>query len=236
MGRTRHEISGLRKTGDHPARRAIPFAGAPHAGETRHSKDDLLVQSLSHRRARSFRRSLARAGSSREPDPRRGARSDHQTRARRADAIATRARRALHRHGKLFRVRGFRLSPAKAHDLIASPAFIMMKAADEFKNKTTAPNELWQTDFTYLKVIGWGWFYLSTVLDDFSRYTIAWKLCPTMKAEDVTATLDLALKVSGLDQAKVIRRPRLLSDNVLRAEGDRIGGQSFSVREYALAA
>ena len=48
----------------------------------------------------------------------------------------------------------------KAHDLIASPAFIVMKAADEFKDKTTAPNELWQTDFTYLKVIGWGWFYL----------------------------------------------------------------------------
>ena len=54
---------------------------------------------------------------------------------------------------------------------------------------------------------------LLTVLDDFSRYIIAWKLCPTMKAEDVTATLNLALKASGLDQAKVIHRPRLLSDN-----------------------
>jgi len=70
----------------------------------------------------------------------------------------------------------------KALDLIASPAFIVVKAADEFSDKTTAPNQLWQTDFTYLKVIGWGWFYLSTVLDDFSRYIIAWKLCTTMKA------------------------------------------------------
>jgi len=101
----------------------------------------------------------------------------------------------------------------KALDLIASPAFIVMKAADEFKDKTTAPNQLWQTDFTYLKVIGWGWYYLSSVLDDFSRYIIAWKLCTTMTAEDVTATLDLALTASGLDRATVAHRPRLLSDN-----------------------
>ena len=59
----------------------------------------------------------------------------------------------------------------KAHDLITSPAFIVVKAADAFHTKTTAPNQLWQTDFTCLKVIGWGWFYLSTVLDDFSQLT-----------------------------------------------------------------
>jgi transposase InsO family protein len=35
----------------------------------------------------------------------------------------------------------------------------------------------WQTDFTYLKVIGWGWYYLSTILDDYSRYIIACGLC-----------------------------------------------------------
>ena len=61
--------------------------------------------------------------------------------------------------------------------------------------------------------MGWGWYYLSTILDDFSRTIIAWKLCTTMKAEDVTATLDLALKASELDQAKLVHRPRLLSDN-----------------------
>ena len=101
----------------------------------------------------------------------------------------------------------------KAHDLITSPAFIVIKAADQFKDKTTAINQLWQTDFTYLKVIGWGWFYLSTILDDFSRYIIAWKLCATMKTEDVTNTLQLALAASGCDQARVVHKPRLLSDN-----------------------
>jgi transposase InsO family protein len=101
----------------------------------------------------------------------------------------------------------------KAHDLITSPAFIVIKAADEFKDKTTAPNQLWQTDFTYLKVIGWGWFYLSTILDDFSRYIIAWKLCTTMRAGDVTDTLQLALTASGCASARVVHKPRLLSDN-----------------------
>ena len=101
----------------------------------------------------------------------------------------------------------------KAHDLITSPAYIVIKAASEFKDKTTAPNQLWQTDFTYLKITGWGWYYLSTVLDDFSRYIVAWKLCATMRTDDVTATLDLALAASGLDQITVAHRPRLLSDN-----------------------
>jgi len=101
----------------------------------------------------------------------------------------------------------------KAHDLITSPAFIVMKAAEEFRDKTTTPNQLWQTDFTYLKVIGWGWLYLSTVLDDFSRYVVAWKLCTTMRAGDVTDTLELALNASGLTTANVVHRPRLLSDN-----------------------
>jgi len=101
----------------------------------------------------------------------------------------------------------------KVRDLIPSPAFIVVKAAEEFKDKTTAPNQLWQTDFTYLKVIGWGWFYLSTILDDFSRYIVAWKLCAKMKTEDVTETLNLALQASGLDQVHVAHRPRLLSDN-----------------------
>ena len=101
----------------------------------------------------------------------------------------------------------------KAHDLITSPAFILLKATDHFVQPTTAPNQLWQTDFTYLRVIGWGWFYLSTVLDDFSRYILAWKLCTSMTATDVSDTLALALRSSGLDRVRVRHRPRLLSDN-----------------------
>ena len=101
----------------------------------------------------------------------------------------------------------------KAHDLLTSPAFIVMKAAGKFAQPTTAPNQLWQTDFTYLRVIGLGWFYLSTVLDDYSRCILAWKLCTTMGAHDVADTLEMALAAAGLDSVKVRHRPRLLSDN-----------------------
>ena len=105
----------------------------------------------------------------------------------------------------------------KSYDLITSPAFVVIKAAEEFKDKTTAPNQMWQTDFTYLKVIGWGWFYLSTVLDDFSRYIVGWKLCTNMGADDVSATLDIALAASGCDTVTVLHKPRLLSDRAIAA-------------------
>jgi len=101
----------------------------------------------------------------------------------------------------------------KAHDLITSPAYVLIRAADRFAQPTRSPNELWQTDFTYFRVVGWGWYYLSTVLDDYSRYILAWKLGTTMKAVDVTETLDLARAQTGVDQVRVAHQPRLLSDN-----------------------
>ena len=101
----------------------------------------------------------------------------------------------------------------KKHDLIVSPAYELMRAADKFQQPTRRINELWQTDFTYFRVVGWGWYYLSTVLDDYSRYILSWKLTTTMKAEDVTETLDVARAAAGVDHVRVRHQPRLLSDN-----------------------
>jgi putative transposase len=98
----------------------------------------------------------------------------------------------------------------KSRGLITSPAYIVMRAADEFKDKTTRVNQVWQTDFTYFKIVGWGWYYLSTILDDYSRYIVHWELCSNMKTDDVTRTLDSALEKAGFDKNN---SPRLLSDN-----------------------
>jgi putative transposase len=98
----------------------------------------------------------------------------------------------------------------KKAGLITAPAHIVLSAADEFKNKTTRRNEMWQTDFTYFKIIGWGWYYLSTVIDDYSRYILAWDLRANMTSQDVMPSVDMALRFAGLTKNNA---PRLLSDN-----------------------
>jgi transposase InsO family protein len=100
----------------------------------------------------------------------------------------------------------------KAHDLVTSPVYAVVSAHEKFPQPTKAVNELWQTDFTFFKVVHWGWYYLSTILDDYSRFILAWRLCHSMSADDVKLTLDDAILFTGIRHVKV-RQPRLLSDN-----------------------
>jgi putative transposase len=98
----------------------------------------------------------------------------------------------------------------KKAGLISPPTHDLIQASDQFKDKTSRVNQMWQTDFTYLKVIGWGWYYLSTILDDYSRYIVSWELCSTMKSVDVQSTIHLALNHPNVSLHKT---PKLLSDN-----------------------
>jgi len=97
----------------------------------------------------------------------------------------------------------------KANRLISVPSFAIICASDSFHDKTSRINQMWQTDFTYFKIMGWGWYYLSTVLDDYSRFIVTWKLCSTMKADDVINTLDEALIKTNIKRSSL----KLLSDN-----------------------
>ena len=101
----------------------------------------------------------------------------------------------------------------KAHDLVTSPVYNVITALDKFPHPTKAVHELWQTDFTYFKVVHWGWYYLATVIDDYSRFILAWRLCTGMSADDVKQTLDAAIAFTGIGHPMVLHRPRLLSDN-----------------------
>ena len=98
----------------------------------------------------------------------------------------------------------------KAQGLVTTPAHILLLASNEFKDKPCFVHELWQTDFTYFKVIGWGWYYLSTILDDYSRFIVHWELCKTMRTEDVQRTIEQAMLKANLQPCQ---RPKLLSDN-----------------------
>ena len=100
-----------------------------------------------------------------EPYSRRGAGADCRTRPERAELNSRELAITFTDTQSYFVSEPSVYRLLKANDLITSPAFIVIKAEDEFQDKTTAPNQLWQTDFTYLKVIGWGWFYLSTILE-----------------------------------------------------------------------
>ncbi len=96
---------------------------------------------------------------------------------------------------------------------MTSPTHIVLAAKDRFDHPTRRVHELWQTDFTYLRVIDWGWYYLATILDDYSRFVIAWELCRGMAADDVTRLLEVAVKATGMRGVPVAERPRVLSDN-----------------------
>lgn len=98
----------------------------------------------------------------------------------------------------------------KGAGLITSPAHIVLSAADQFENKTDRINKMWQTDFTYFKIIGWGWYFLSTVLDDFSRFILSWDLRSKMTSNDVKPSVDQALQFAGLTKETA---PMILSDN-----------------------
>jgi transposase InsO family protein len=101
----------------------------------------------------------------------------------------------------------------KANDLVTSPAYIVISARDKFQDPPKSVHELWQTDFTYFKIVGWGWYYLGTVMDDYSRYILSWRLSTTMRAEDVRELLDDAIRKTGATGVRVRHMPRLLSDN-----------------------
>ena len=98
----------------------------------------------------------------------------------------------------------------KNKGLISAPSHILISASDEFKDKTSFVHEMWQTDFTYFRIKGWGDYYLSTILDDYSRYIVHWELCTSMKHEDVIRNVDTAIEKAKL-KTKV--KPKLLSDN-----------------------
>jgi len=97
--------------------------------------------------------------------------------------------------------------------LIKPAEVVGFKAGKEYHRKTKKPNELWATDCAHLKVVDWGWYYLVTVMDDFSRFILAWELKSDMAAGSLIDVVQQAVDLTGMTNVPVEDRTALLSDN-----------------------
>jgi len=90
---------------------------------------------------------------------------------------------------------------------------IQPEAAKEYHTRTTRPHQMWVTDASYFRVVGWGYYYLVTVMDDYSRFILGWKLQEDMSANSLIEVVQAAVDVTGMTDVPVENRTRLLSDN-----------------------
>ena len=90
---------------------------------------------------------------------------------------------------------------------------IQPEAAKEYHTRTTRPHQMWATDASYFRVVGWGYYYLVTVMDDYSRFILGWRLQKDMSANSLIAVVQEAVDATGMTDVPVEDRTRLLSDN-----------------------
>jgi len=90
---------------------------------------------------------------------------------------------------------------------------VQLVAGKEYHTKTTRPHQMWATDASYFRVIGWGYYYLVTVMDDYSRFILAWKLQKDMSANSLIEVVQEAVDATGMTDVTVEDRTKLLSDN-----------------------
>ena len=101
----------------------------------------------------------------------------------------------------------------KREGLIKPAEIIGFKAAKEYRHKTKRPNELWASDCCHLRVIDWGWYYLETVMDDFSRFILSWDLKTDMTGGSLEDVMQQAVDFTGMTDVPLEDRTVLLSDN-----------------------
>jgi putative transposase len=113
---------------------------------------------------------------------------------------------------------GFAVSESTVYRLLRREGLVKRReielvAAKEYHTKTTGPHQMWATDASYFRVAGWGYYYLVTVMDDYSRYILAWKLQKDMTADSLIEVVQEAVDATGMTGVPVENRTKLLSDN-----------------------
>ena len=113
---------------------------------------------------------------------------------------------------------GFAVSESTVYRILRREGLVkrqetQLMAAKEYHTKTTRPHQMWATDASYFRVVGWGYYYLVTVMDDYSRFILGWKLQKDMSANSLIEVVQEAVDATGMTDVPVEDRTRLLSDN-----------------------
>jgi len=113
---------------------------------------------------------------------------------------------------------GFAVSESTVYRILRREGLVKrpetkLTAANEYHTKTTRPHQMWATDASYFRVVGWGYYYLVTVMDDYSRFILAWKLQRDMSANSLIEVVQEAVDATGMTDVSVEDRTKLLSDN-----------------------
>ena len=113
---------------------------------------------------------------------------------------------------------GFAVSESTVYRILRREGLVkrqetQLSAANEYHTKTTRPHQMWATDASYFRVVGWGYYYLVTVMDDYSRFILAWKLQKDMSADSLIEVVQEAVDATGMTDVLVEDRTKLLSDN-----------------------
>jgi putative transposase len=114
--------------------------------------------------------------------------------------------------------KGFAVSESTVYRILRREGLVkrqetQLMAAKEYHTKTTRPHQMWATDASYFRVVGWGYYYLVTVMDDYSRFILGWKLQKDMSANSLIEVVQQAVDATGMTDVPVENRTRLLSDN-----------------------
>jgi len=113
---------------------------------------------------------------------------------------------------------GFAVSESTVYRILRREGLVKRQemqqdAAKEYHTRTTRPHQMWSTDASYFRVVGWGYYYLVTVMDDYSRFILGWKLQKDMSANSLIEAVQEAVDATGMTDVPIENRTRLLSDN-----------------------
>ena len=79
--------------------------------------------------------------------------------------------------------------------------------------RTKRVNEIWHSDFTFLRKFDGYWHYLTIVMDDFSFFVVSWELTRSMTGKDAVSVFKKAIKGFLINRLEKEEWPTILTDH-----------------------